>query len=208
MSTAEKISCFDGNLKYKYFAKIIKYFVCYFYLFSFLIGFIETFTYFLSGNMLPSMNFNMVMFSLFIGMMFIFKVSIILVPITAAVFFILKFLFPEKKPFILLSIIALSCLVGSIFFDKSISPKSMIKQFSRGNYSATLVLREEGCKAIKNHSFLKVTPQGTIEDVRVFFDNGETVYLKIDDKLIELSKELILTEIKTNKLLPVDTRLS
>lgn len=98
MDIAEKNSYFDDNFKNKNSINIIKSFTCYFYLISLLIGFIEIFTYFSSENMLPSMNFNTLIFSLFIGMVFIFRTSIILVPITAAIFFVFKFLFPEKKP--------------------------------------------------------------------------------------------------------------
>lgn len=195
MDAVEKISYFNNKLKNINVFNIIKSLTCYFYIISFLIGLMEIYIYFSSENMLAPVDFNTLMFSFFIGMLFIFKTFTILIPITATIFFIFKFIFPEKSPFLLLSVVALSCLVGSAFFDKSITPKSIINKFSRGNYSATLLLREEGCKVLKDCSFLKVTPQGTIEDVNVFFSNSKSIYLKINNKIIELPKELILTEV-------------
>ncbi|XAV88054.1 MAG: hypothetical protein AAHH96_04565 [Candidatus Symbiodolus clandestinus] len=109
-----------------------------------------------SENMLAPMDFNTLVFAFFIGLVFLWKTSMILMPVTVVTFYLFKFLFPKRPPFLLLSVIALSCLVGSILFDKTISPKSIINKFSRGNYSATLILREEGCKSLREHSFLKV----------------------------------------------------
>ncbi|MEW9905819.1 MAG: hypothetical protein AB2990_00250 [Candidatus Symbiodolus clandestinus] len=118
--------------------------------------------------MLTAIDFNTLIFGFFIGMIVFFKIFITLIPVTAAAFYLFKFLSPKKSAFPLIFMVAFSCLLGSIFFDKSISPKSMIKHFSKGNYSATIIFREEGCKILRERPFLKVTPQGTIENAKVF----------------------------------------
>ncbi|MEW9809284.1 MAG: hypothetical protein AB2993_02495 [Candidatus Symbiodolus clandestinus] len=118
--------------------------------------------------MLTAIDFNTLIFGFFIGMIVFFKIFIILIPVTAAAFYLFKFLSPKKSAFPLIFMVAFSCLLENIFFDKSILPKSMINKLSRGNYSATLILREDGCKILREYPFLRSTPQGTIENAKVF----------------------------------------